>query len=174
MLPYDPAWHILFKQEAQQLAQIFSAEIVAIHHIGSTSIPGIPAKPIIIIMPVVQDIQRIEGYNAVMLENGYVARGEFGIPGRRFFIKGGDEHRSHHLHIFQVGNPEIERHLAFRDYMIAHPQEAQAYGALKESLARQYPFDMDGYVNGKDQFIKDIDRKARVWCESLQLNRPDI
>jgi GrpB-like predicted nucleotidyltransferase (UPF0157 family) len=90
--------------------------------------------------------------------------GEFGIPGRRYFRKSDAAGiRTHHVHTFQVGSPEIERHLVFRDYMIAHPDDAQNYSELKHLLAKQYPNDIDGYMDGKDEFIKEMDRKAAAW-----------
>ena len=93
----------------------------------------------------------------------YIPMGEFGIPGRRYFKKPGDEKRTHHLHIFQSGSPELERHLAFRDYLIAHPDEARRYSELKAELARRFPEDIEGYMAGKDGYIKEIQRKALAW-----------
>ena len=93
--------------------------------------------------------------------------GEFGIPGRRYFRK--RNHlgvRTHHVHAFQTRNPEIERHLAFRDYMIAHPMDAQAYGALKRELARVYPHDRQAYMDGKDKFVKEHEARALRWRRS--------
>jgi GrpB-like predicted nucleotidyltransferase (UPF0157 family) len=101
-----------------------------------------------------------------MMRLGYQPKGEFGIPGRRFFIKGNDSARTHHVHVFQTGDPEVERHLGFRDYMIAHPQEAQAYHRLKEELAQKFPEDIESYIEGKDGFIKEMNRKAKAWRES--------
>jgi GrpB-like predicted nucleotidyltransferase (UPF0157 family) len=94
-----------------------------------------------------------------------VAKGEFGIPGRRFFYKGSDR-RSHHLHIFQEGSPEIDRHLRFRDFMISHPKEAAEYAQLKRGLASRFRSDIDSYCHGKDAFIKEIDAKAEAWVKA--------
>lgn len=105
----------MFKEEAAKLQTIFGNEIVDIHHIGSTSVPGLKAKPIIDIMPVVRDINTVDNYNIYMQEIGYEPKGENGIPKRRYFQKGG-ENRTHHVHIYQTGSYEIKRHLAFRDY----------------------------------------------------------
>jgi GrpB-like predicted nucleotidyltransferase (UPF0157 family) len=163
VVPHDPRWRELFEEEADQLDAIFGAEVVAIHHIGSTAIPNISAKPIIDILVEVQRIERIDAFNREMIERGYLPKGEFGISGRRFFIKGDEEQRSHHIHIFQAGNPEMERHLAFRDYMIAHPEEAEAYSLLKQELAREFPHDAERYMAGKNDFIKEIERKALAW-----------
>lgn len=168
VVAHDPQWSEQFEQEAEELTAIFGQEIVAVHHIGSTAIPGILAKPIIDVLVEVQDIERIDTFNQEMIERGYLPKGEFGIAGRRFFIKGAEESRSHHIHVFQTGDPEFERHLAFRDYLRVHPEEAQAYSRLKQALARRFPHDINGYTAGKDDFIKEIERKAEAWKRTRQ------
>lgn len=163
VVPYDPDWPRSFRAEANELEAIFGQEVVAIHHIGSTAIPNVSAKPIIDILMEVKQIDKIDEFNETMRQSGHLSKGEAGIPGRRFFIKGDELYRTHHIHAFQTGHPDVERHLNFRDYMIAHPQEAQAYGHLKQELARQFPADIEGYMAGKDGLIKEIDRKAKAW-----------
>jgi phosphinothricin acetyltransferase len=167
VVPHDPRWAELFRHEAASLRALMPAEIVAIHHIGSTAIPPIPAKPIVDLLVVVRDIERINDYDELMLQHGYLPRGELGIPGRRFFIKGDEVHRTHHLHMFQADHPRIEHHLAFRDYMLAHPEDADAYGRLKEESARRFPTDADGYMDGKEWYIHEIDRRAAAWRAGL-------
>ena len=166
VVPHDPNWSKLFKLEADKIAVILGQEVIAIHHIGSTAIPNISAKPLIDILVEVHDIEKIDEFNEEMTKLSYQPQGEFGIPGRRFFIKGDDSTRTHHVHMFQTGDSEIERHLSFRDYMMAHPEEAQAYSRLKEELARRFPEDIESYMEGKEGFIKEIDRKAKAWEES--------
>jgi GrpB-like predicted nucleotidyltransferase (UPF0157 family) len=94
---------------------------------------------------------------------GYRAWGEFGLPGRRFFTKDESGTRTHNVHVYGAGNPEIERHLAFRDYMISHPEQARAYGLLKRELARRFPTDFESYMDGKDAFVKERERRALAW-----------
>jgi GrpB-like predicted nucleotidyltransferase (UPF0157 family) len=163
VVPHDPIWPIRFRQEADWLSSILGKEIVAIHHFGSTSIPDIYAKPIIDILVEIRDIDQIDAANERMVQQGYTPMGEFGIPGRRFFFKGSDDHRSHHIHFYLAGHPEVKRHLDFRDYILAHPEDAEAYSQLKIALAQRFPEDIAGYNAGKDQFVKGIDRKAKVW-----------
>lgn len=161
VLPFSERWSGDFEKEAAVLQEIFGAEI-KLHHIGSTSVHGLSAKPIIDIMPVVKDISKIEQYNGKMVAIGYEAKGENGIAGRRYFQKGGDE-RTHHVHMYENDSPEIDRHLAFRDFLRAHPEKAKAYGDLKEKLAQQFPYDIESYIKGKEQLASEIEREAIVW-----------
>lgn len=163
MVPHSTRWAGQFKRAAQRLRSILGDEVVAVDHIGSTSIPGIYAKPIIDILVEVRDIARVDAYNAAMARYNYHARGEFGIPGRRFFFKGLLEIHTQHVHIFQNGSPQIALHLNFRDFMRTHPQEAQDYSELKISLANQFPQDIIGYMGGKDAFIKEMNERASWW-----------
>lgn len=162
VMPFSERWSLDFEEEAAVLQGIFGAEIVEIHHVGSTSIHGLSAKPIIDIIPVVKDISRIDQYNGNMAAIGYEAKGENGIAGRRYFQKGGDE-RTHHVHIYANGSPEIDRHLAFRDFLRVNPEKAMAYGNLKEKLAQQFPYDIESYIKGKEQLASEIEREAIVW-----------
>ncbi|MBS4175615.1 GrpB family protein [Bacillus sp. FJAT-49736] len=162
VVPYNLNWPKLFEEEAQSIRNVMKNIIVNIHHIGSTSIPGMAAKPIIDIMIEVESIEKVDSYNQEMIQLGYDPQGENGIPNRRYFSKGGDN-RTHHVHIFQTGNPEVERHLLFRDYLIVHPEEAKSYSNLKKSLSLQFPFDIEQYIDGKDCLIKELDEKAKAW-----------
>lgn len=163
VVPYNNDWPRFFSAEAKRIAAALGDEMTAIHHIGSTAIPGIKAKPVLDFLVAVHHIDKVDQLNDSMIALGYEPRGEYGIPGRRYFIKHTDGIRTQHVHIFQNGNPEIVRHLNFRDYMCAHPDEAQAYSRLKEELARQYPEDSRRYTDGKNEFVQEIDRRAKVW-----------
>ena len=161
MVPHDPNWRQEFAQAAAQITGALGANALAVHHIGSTAIPGIFAKPVIDMLLVVHSHADLDAKQAAMEAMGYAARGEGGIPGRRFFRRDnalGD--RTHQIHAFEAGSPQIVRHLAFRDYMIAHPDKAREYSDLKRKLAAQHPNDMEAYMDGKDDFIQEIDRQA--------------
>ena len=160
--PYDKLWVSKFEEESRKLYEIFGAEMMELHHIGSTSVSGLHAKPIIDMMPVVRDIHRVNEYNTAMIAIGYEPKGENGIAGRRYFQKGGDN-RTHHVHIYARGNSEIKRHVAFRDYLRAHPDVAQEYGRLKEKLSQKFPYDIESYIKGKELLASEIYRKAIVW-----------
>lgn len=163
VVPYHSDWPEKFQAEADALRRVLGDEVLSIHHFGSTAIPGISAKPIIDILVIVRNINMIDEMTPQLEAIGYHAVGEYGIPGRRFFFKGSDEVRSHHLHIYETGNPHIMRHLAFRDYMRTHPIPAQNYARLKEELARQYPDDMEKYIAGKNNFVKKQEENALKW-----------
>ena len=162
VVPHDPKWHSLFEKESESIDKVLNKNVVAIHHIGSTAIPDIYAKPIIDLLVEVNSIKEVDRNNSEMERLGYQAMGEFGICDRRYFRKHDSFGvRTHHVHIFETNSPQIKRHLAFRDYMMAHPVEAKQYSDLKRKLAKQFPEDIESYMDGKDEFIKDIDRKAK-------------
>lgn len=163
VVTYNNNWPLLFAREAKRIIDILDIELVAIYHIGSTAVENLNAKPIIDIMPVVKDIAKIDRYNQEFIALGYEPKGEFGIIGRRYFRKG-QKIRTHHIHIFENSNTsDIERHLAVRDYLSAHPTDALAYGQLKSELAILYPDDIEAYCEGKDEFVKTLEKKAIVW-----------
>lgn len=157
---YQKDWKEKFRVEAEKIKQIYGDRIIDIHHIGSTSVKDLKAKPIIDIMPIVRNIEEIDTFNEQMVTLGYECCGELGIPGRRYFRKGGDR-RTHHVHMFQVDNYlDVNRHLAVRDYLRENEQMRESYGELKASLAKQHPTNMDAYINGKDEFVKKLEREA--------------
>lgn len=165
VVDYNPEWEKQFKEEAKKIKEILGKNCVEIHHIGSTSVKGMKAKPIIDIMPVVKDISLVDGQNTQFEALGYECMGEFGIPGRRFYRKGGDN-RTHHIHIFEQSNTtEIERHLAVRNYLRSHKEKAEEYAKLKTRLAEEFPYDSEGYCDGKDAFMKGLEREAIAWQE---------
>ncbi len=167
VVPHDPTWRGAFETESKLIALALRDNVVAIHHIGSTAIPEIHAKPIIDMLVEVKDITKIDVQSSALEALGYEAMGEFGISGRRFFRKGNEAGiRTHHIHTFEVASPQIERHLAFRDYMISHPEAAQQYSELKRELANKYQDNIQGYMDGKDGFIKAMDLKAAKWRAS--------
>ncbi|CAM3951083.1 MULTISPECIES: GrpB family protein [Bacillus cereus group] len=164
VVPHENHWNEKFQIEAERLKSAMP-EMVKVHHIGSTSVPGLAAKPIIDMIMEVESIHRVDHWNERFIELGYIAKGENGISRRRYFIHGTEEKRSYHLHVFERGNPEIVRHLAFRDYMMAHCEEAEAYATLKKELAEKYTYDGTLYSEGKTEFVRNVDEKAKEWKE---------
>ncbi|MGY5870708.1 MAG: GrpB family protein [Candidatus Thorarchaeota archaeon] len=168
VVPYDQKWPTQYELERDRIFTVLENELVSVHHIGSTSIPGMSAKPIIDLLLEVKYITKIDDYNNEMIELGYEPRGELGIPGRRYFSREEPKDiRTHHVHSFQSGDIGLVRHLAFRDYMIAHPDEAKVYSELKMVLARRFQWDIDGYISGKHLYMERMEKKAVEWYTSF-------
>jgi GrpB-like predicted nucleotidyltransferase (UPF0157 family) len=159
LIAHDPEWSKLFADEANVIKAILKENCVQVHHIGSTAIPNIYAKPIIDILPVVKDIHLVDLLNSEFEKLGYTCMGEYGIPGRRFYWKSKTK-RTHHIHLFEQGSPEILRHVAFKDFMLVHPDYAQAYSLIKRCLAEVFSDDIENYVNGKSSFVQMMDYKT--------------
>ncbi|WP_068983416.1 MULTISPECIES: GrpB family protein [Lysinibacillus] len=161
--PWTEDWVTQFYKEEIILKDIFKDELLEIHHIGSTAIPTIGfAKPIVDILVIVNDIEKVDLYNEKMSSIGYDPRGENGIPGRRYFPKN-KERRTHHVHIYQEGNENIRIHLDFKEYLINNPEDARSYGDLKIKLAKQFPNDIYKYQEGKEFFVNELVKKAINW-----------
>lgn len=142
--------------------------LVRIHHIGSTAISHTKAKPVIDILLEVALLEALDNKSQQLKNLGYEVMGEFGIPGRRYFRKDdATGRRTHQIHSFAVGSQNIVRHIAFRDYLRAHPSIAVEYGELKERLAIENPTDMQAYMDGKDGFVKKQLNLALLWAEQL-------
>ena len=163
VVDYRPEWAAQFQEEADRLRGIIGDNLIEIHHIGSTAVPGLKAKPILDIMPVVKALEPMDCLNREFEALGYECMGEFGIPGRRYYRKGGDD-RTHQIHLFSIqSREEIRRHLALRDYLRTHPQAAAAYGELKHRLTARFPEDIEGYCDGKDPFVQSLEQVALHW-----------
>lgn len=169
VVPPDPRWPVLFQAEAARLTQVFAGQLINIHHMGSTAVPGLWAKPVVDIMPIVHDIEAVDERNELMIALGYQPKGEYGIPGRRFFsVDDARGRRLFNVHVYQAGNPEIARHLDFVEYLKTHPQDAAAYAGLKRELAQQFHDDVDRYVAGKTGLIRQIEAKIPAWKGNVQ------
>jgi GrpB-like predicted nucleotidyltransferase (UPF0157 family) len=160
---YSPEWPREFEREADRLRALLSDEIVSIHHVGSTSVPGLDAKPIIDLLPLVHDITRIDGYTNRMTVAGYRVWGEYGLPGRRYFTRDAGEYRTHNIHMYASDDPEALRHLAFCAYLRAHPDAQREYVAVKRAAYTQHPADIDAYNNAKNDYIKRTEKVALAW-----------
>lgn len=165
VIPYRPEWATAFDIEAVRITAALGQVAVHVHHIGSTAIPYTRAKPVIDILLEVGSLEALDRGTPMLEALGYEAMGEFGIPGRRYFRQDdASGNRTHQVHAFETGTPNVLRHLAFRDYLRAHPALAVEYGELKVSLAERHPQDMAAYIAGKDGFVKEHQRRAIVWA----------
>lgn len=156
--PFDSAWKTMFETEKRELQHVFKEFPLAFFHIGSTSIPGCSAKPVIDILGVTPDILEIDAFDSAMIERGWRPRGEYGIKQRRFFQK--KDQPPVNLHVFEESDPEVKRHLRFCEYLRSHPEKVREYSTLKETLSKQFPHSMHSYLLGKEKWIKEIDRLA--------------
>lgn len=158
LTPYDAKWKEMYVNECELLKDILGEAIIKFEHFGSTSVEGMKAKPVIDMMVLVQDINTIDQYNEIFNSKGYDVAGEWGIKGRRLLRKGGEK-RTHHIHIYQYDNKEIERHLVVRDYLRENKEEVKKYNALKESIVRVYE-DTKEYRDAKNTYVKKLEKKA--------------
>jgi GrpB-like predicted nucleotidyltransferase (UPF0157 family) len=171
VLPYDTRWPSMFDAAAGEVRRALGDNdsdhlLLELHHIGSTSVPGLAAKPVIDMLAVVASLEALDARSGAMRQLGYEVMGEFGIAGRRYFRRDdsttGD--RTHQVHAFAAGSDHVARHLAFRDYLRAHRDVADHYAALKLRLAAAHPSDIEAYMDGKDAFIKEAEAKALSWA----------
>jgi GrpB-like predicted nucleotidyltransferase (UPF0157 family) len=155
--------------ETLRLKDALGDILLTVHHIGSTSIPGIMAKPIVDFIPVVTNHAALDSLTPNLETLGYDCLGEFGLPGRRYCrlndpVTG---KRKFQLHCYEIGYPEIDRHLAFRDYLRAHPQKAQEYEAEKFRAAKLHPDNTLDYNAEKNDWIKATEREALAWWPGI-------
>ena len=143
--------------------------LVIVHHIGSTSVPGLAAKPIIDLMPLVTSLSDLDRERSHIETLGYGWHGELGITGRRYCTLS-DElgKRIVQLHFFAADSPQVTRHLAFRDYLRAHPEEMKAYEKEKRRAREICPDDSHAYTDEKAAWIRATETKALRWRDLQQ------
>lgn len=153
---YDPRWPEMYEEERARIVEAIGDWLVDIQHVGSTSVPGLAAKPVVDIMPGIRTLDDDRHFIGPMEALGYsfLPVHEDDIPERRYFRRG--DPRLFHVHIAEVGGDFWAKHLAFRDYLRAHPDLAAEYAALKRKLAAEYGSDRLGYTAAKSPFILGI------------------
>jgi len=158
---YSPLWPQMFEEEKTRLEQILPDSAV-IEHVGSTSVPGLAAKPIIDIMVGLPDFAQADSLvpQVQSLSYEYVPQFEVEMPFRRYFRKETAGVRTHHIHMVATNSEFWNRHLSFRDYLRAHSNVAAEYAILKRKLAEQEWQDMNAYAASKTEFIRRIEAKA--------------
>jgi GrpB-like predicted nucleotidyltransferase (UPF0157 family) len=154
LLPYTPEWKRLFEEEKYRLQAVVGPYVLDIQHVGSTSIPGMPAKPILDIAIAVRNFEEARVCIQPIEQLGYEYKAEFGTPRRHYFTKG--EPRTHHIHMNELCSQDWNNQIAFRDYLIQHPEIAREYAQVKQVLAQRYPKDRMAYLNGKAPFIERV------------------
>lgn len=158
---YDHNWPTAYDRERAALSEAFGPYALDIQHVGSTSVPGLAAKPIIDIGVAIRKYPLPDSIVQAVTNLSYEHKGEYGVPHRHYFRKGTP--RTHHIHALELDGEEWVNHILFRDYLRAHPDQARRYETLKRNLASRYAHDRETYTDSKAPFIKDILDKARVW-----------
>lgn len=164
IVPYSVAWPGIALRELERLCGARGSVFDVVHHIGSTAVPGLAAKPILDLMAVAADVCHFDEAVPVLERLGYRGWGELGISGRRYFTQDLEGvGRVVQLHCFAEGSPHIERHLAFRDYLRAHPDVASAYQGEKERCACLHADDSHAYSDCKADWIIRVEAEALRW-----------
>ncbi len=182
----DPSWPDHFATHRDELEIAAGQHFDRIEHVGSTAVPGLAAKPIIDVMIGVADLELLDvsaelssatcGPEGILPAGprhhvdmvhainarGYEYLGFHGIP-ERLYWRRYDVEPGIHIHMVSSDSPFWHRHVLFRDYLRAHPDEAAAYAQLKQQLAREHPNDRDAYTDAKTEFITTRERRAAAW-----------
>jgi len=162
LLPHDPAWAQLAGAEREALFGALGDVLLVVHHIGSTAVPGIHAKPVVDLMPVVRDLDALDARRGSLEGLGYQWWGELGLQGRRYCTKDdpGTGKRLVQLHAYADGASDIARHLAFRDFLLRHPEVAADYDREKLRCQRLHPEDSHAYGDCKSDWIRTVEARA--------------
>jgi len=163
IVDFNSQWTNFFTQEAAKIQNSLDDYLHHIYHIGSTAIPDMPAKPVIDIMLECENLDAIDLIAEKLAKLNYLPLRRHIIPFHSFFTSREEDDIAYHLHILERGNPQIKRHVDFRDYLIIHPMDAQEYAETKIKLAQQFKNDINLYVLGKDKLVQAIDAKAKAW-----------
>lgn len=153
VVDYDPRWPQMFEEIRARIAPAVADIALAIEHVGSTSVPGLSAKPVVDVDIVVTANDVAEAV-VRLTAAGYRHRGDLGISGREAFDH--DFEPPHNLYVCVAGSPNLRNHLILRNTLRADPLLAQAYGSLKRTLAERHPQDIDAYIDGKNELIQEI------------------
>ena len=158
---YNDEWPKIFEREKVLLSSALGDLVIDIQHIGSTSIPGMPSKPIIDMMASIPDFRSIDKYIQPLKKLGYEDRGQQGVPDRHIFVKGDEARRTHHLNLTERDSSFWKEHVLFLDYLRTHKEAVDEYAKLKTELAKSFPDDRNSYASAKAEFVKKIVEKAR-------------
>lgn len=159
LVPYDSTWPMEFAAEADRIERACAGLEIRLEHVGSTSIPGLAAKPVIDILAGRPSNVPGRAYVAAFRQLGYEHKGAFGVPGRNYFRRGLP--RTHHVHLVRLTSDLWREPLLFRDYLREHPDIAREYETLKRELAAMYLHDKERYTDAKGPFVRSIVRRAR-------------
>lgn len=171
VIPHDASWRTQFDGEAQQLVDALATLAPTIEHIGSTSVPGMPAKPTIDVLMMVDEVQDVLAYNDALAALGYDYRpASLTSSDDQLFLRkvAPSGTRTHHLHVVARRSPNGDDYLAFRDFLRTHEDEAQAYAQLKLELAERYATERMRYVTEKARYVDDLMERVRAWAHARE------
>lgn len=163
---YSPRWRERYRAEARRLKRYTEGSTYLLEHIGSTAIPGLDAKPIIDMAMLIPSLHRLPLWIKRLEKAGYTYKGEYGLAGRHFFTRGNPV--THHFHLVAKGNVHWERWMLFRNFLRAHPEEAEKYNKLKNALALKYAHNRDAYTHAKTPLVKRLLKKAKNEQKTLK------
>jgi len=146
---------------------------VRIEHVGSTSVPGLAAKPIVDLQVAVDALEPLARFVEPLERLGYLFVTDPASPDYHYFCRPAERPRSHHLHVCLAGSAQERRHVAVRDFLRAHPADVAAYARVKRDLVAAHGPDRLAYVAGKDAFVVDLERRALAWWSDHGTSRAD-
>ena len=153
---YNEKWKKEYEKERDLLKSVLGDKIIEIEHVGSTSIVGLKAKPVIDILIAINSLDEIEEIEQLLIEYDYSNRGHQGVEDRYFFAKGPEDARSHYIHFVEKDNNTYINLLWFKRHLLKHPEYIEKYCELKQELASQYSEDRKKYTAGKSNFITEV------------------
>ena len=163
---YNPKWKAVYEREANRILGAVVSTGARLYHVGSTSVPGIHAKPILDVLMAVSSLENLDAVKGKIEQLGYQARGEYGLEGRRYFVLKKEGKTYVHLHCWQEERVEILRHIIFRSYLQHNPEMAKKYDAVKLEVLRQTGLSRSAYQDSKAPIIDEIMAKAQQWATS--------
>jgi GrpB-like predicted nucleotidyltransferase (UPF0157 family) len=164
IVDHDPEWPALADAELRRVGVAVGETAVSLEHVGSTAVPGLAAKPIIDLLVGVDAIEPRERYVASLERLGYLFAPAPDSPGRHFFALPPQRPRTHHLHVVEAGSEHEFRHIAVRDFLRAHDDEAERYAGLKRGLVARRPRDRLAYIEGKERYVTALEARAIAWA----------
>jgi GrpB-like predicted nucleotidyltransferase (UPF0157 family) len=171
IVEYDPRWPARAKSELDRIRRALGPAAERVEHVGSTAVPGLAAKPIVDLQLAVTAIEQRSQYVEPLERLGYLLAPDPESPDLHFFAKPPKRPRSYHLHVCAVDSEHESRHLAVRDFLRAHRDEADSYEALKRDLARRHPEDRLAYIAGKEQYVGELEATACTWASAFSRTR---
>lgn len=171
IVDYDPEWPRLAKVELARIKVAVGEEVARLEHVGSTSIFGLAAKPIVDLLLSVREINQLDAFVEPLSSIGYMFVPDPESPEYHFFAKPKKRPRTYHLHVCGAGSKDEFRHLAVRNFLRSHPEESLIYARLKRVIAARAPYDRLAYIEGKSAFMEGLEVRALNWAHS-DLHRP--